>query len=155
MNFRELGSVEPGDTADAADTGAPASLVDRTMVRGADRPRSGSFASATQGTLIDVNDTRSGWTPADSTSRLSSGELVPGTRYRIVRWIGEGGMGQVFEAVHVDIQRKVALKVLRSKLGLTPEVCAAFLAEARACARISSRFVVSMTSGSRAQISAS
>ena len=90
---------------------------------------------ATHDTLLDVDDPNQ-----RSHTQLSPGELVPGTRYQILRWLGEGGMGLVFEAVHVDIERHVALKVL--KLGVTPERRASFLAEARACARVHSRFVV-------------
>ena len=90
----------------------------------------------------DTTDEQRGWRSAGTGSRLHAGELVPGTRFRIVRWIGEGGMGQVFEAVHADIERRIALKVLKSGLRLTPDLCATFLLEARACARIESRFVV-------------
>jgi tetratricopeptide (TPR) repeat protein len=75
---------------------------------------------------------------------LEPGELVPGTRYEIRKWVGEGGMGHVFEALHVDIERLVALKVLKSLPKRTtgssaPEL---FLREARACAKVESRFVV-------------
>ena len=94
-------------------------------------------------TLTRVEDSlESGWEPLESGSRLLVGELVPGTRLKIIEWIGEGSMGQVFEAQHVDIQRRVALKVLRATFELSPEISTLFLDEAKACARIESRFVV-------------
>lgn len=92
-------------------------------------------------TRVTADDTTH-WRKPDEGNRLAMGELVPGTRYRIVRWIGEGGMGQVFEALHVDIERPVALKVLQSNRALTPELTVQFLREAQACARVESRFVV-------------
>ncbi len=37
--------------------------------------------------------------------------------YRIVDFLGEGGMGQVYRAVHTRIDRTVAIKVLTQTLG--------------------------------------
>ncbi|HSU40246.1 MAG TPA: protein kinase, partial [Polyangiaceae bacterium] len=61
--------------------------------------------------------------------------LLPGTRYRIERELGRGAMGVVYEATHIDIGRKVALKVLERELS-SGEARGRFVAEARAVARI-------------------
>ena len=52
--------------------------------------------------------------------------------YRIVRLLGEGGMGAVFLAVHTSIGRKVAIKVLRREVGEDPLLTERFFNEARA-----------------------
>lgn len=61
-------------------------------------------------------------------------ELKPGTiiqGYRVVRCIGEGGFGAVFELVHCQFARRAALKVL-SLPSARPEITARFMNEARA-----------------------
>ncbi|HWB77600.1 MAG TPA: serine/threonine-protein kinase [Nannocystaceae bacterium] len=74
--------------------------------------------------------------------RLTAGRVVPGTRYRILRWLGEGGMGVVYEAEHIDIERKVALKILRFDLSRQPKMVQVFRDEARAASRLGSRYIV-------------
>lgn len=44
---------------------------------------------------------------------LELGQILDG-KYRIVRLIGEGGMGSVFEGVNTFISRRVAIKVLHA-----------------------------------------
>ncbi len=74
--------------------------------------------------------------------RLTSGRVVPGTRYRILRWLGEGGMGVVYEAEHIDIERRVALKILRFDLSRNPHMVKVFRDEARAASRLGSQYIV-------------
>ena len=53
-------------------------------------------------------------------------------KYRIVRKIGQGGMGAVFEAVHEEIGRRAAIKVLLHEFTEDPQNIARFFNEARA-----------------------
>lgn len=52
--------------------------------------------------------------------------------YRIIRKLGEGGMGVVFECVHEYIGRRAAVKVLHADFSRNPEMAVRFLNEARA-----------------------
>ncbi|MCC6746223.1 MAG: protein kinase [Deltaproteobacteria bacterium] len=66
--------------------------------------------------------------------------LAPGTmlggRYRIEDLIREGGMGTVYLALHVDIEKRLAVKVLHPIYTRMPEVVSRFRQEARAASRI-------------------
>ena len=56
--------------------------------------------------------------------------------YRVLRKIGEGGMGAVYEAFHETIERHVAIKVLHPALARNPEAANRFVNEARAVNRV-------------------
>src|SRR5579864_3012619 len=56
--------------------------------------------------------------------------------FQILRELGRGGMGVVFEARQVSLNRRVALKVLANSLGLTAKAVIRFKREAEAAARL-------------------
>jgi serine/threonine-protein kinase len=72
---------------------------------------------------------------------LNTGEIVD-EKYRIVRLIGEGGMGAVYEGENVRIHRRVAIKVLHSGVAETAEAVQRFEREAQAAGRIGSEHIV-------------
>src|SRR3982751_5400896 len=66
---------------------------------------------------------------------LEIGQLIEG-KYRIVKLIGEGGMGAVFEGENVRINRRVAIKILHAAFTGNVEVMQRFEREAQAAGRI-------------------
>jgi hypothetical protein len=68
------------------------------------------------------------------------GQLVAG-KYRVEGAIGEGGMGIVLRAKHLDLDRLVAIKVMRPELATNGEVVERMMLEARAAAALRSEHV--------------
>ena len=66
---------------------------------------------------------------------LEIGQIVD-DKYRIVRLIGEGGMGAVYEGNNTHIHRRVAIKVLNQAAATSGEMVARFEREAQAAGRI-------------------
>ena len=62
--------------------------------------------------------------------------LVLSGRYRIGRLLGEGGMGVVYEAEHMLMRKRLAIKVLHPAMSAQPEVVTRFEREAMASAHI-------------------
>ncbi len=73
---------------------------------------------------------------------VTIGGVLTGTRYRILRALGDGGMGTVYEAEHVDIERRVALKILRPEYTRTRAIAEQFRQEARAASKVGSEHIV-------------
>jgi serine/threonine-protein kinase len=72
-------------------------------------------------------------------------EIPPGTsfgRYTILRLLGTGGMAVVYEARHVDLHKRVALKILHPWHALRVDIVQRFVLEARAASRIAHPNVV-------------
>jgi tRNA A-37 threonylcarbamoyl transferase component Bud32 len=72
---------------------------------------------------------------------IEPGRVLAG-KYRVVRVLGRGGMGLVVEATHVELDERVAVKVLRPELLSRPGAAERVLREARATVKIASEHVV-------------
>lgn len=76
---------------------------------------------------------------------LAPGQIITGTRYRVLSRIGEGAMGVVFAAEHVDLEKKVAIKLLLGDIARLPEAVEKFRQEARAASKIGSPYICDVT----------
>jgi eukaryotic-like serine/threonine-protein kinase len=90
-----------------------------------------------QGVADDITPPRPPSPPTDG--------LSPSTRlgeYQIIREIGRGGMGIVYEASHIPLGRRVALKVLTSATTFDPRRLQRFQIEAQATALLYHEHIV-------------
>ena len=68
-----------------------------------------------------------------------------GGKYELVRLLGEGGMAFVFEANHLKLHQRVAIKLLAPEFARDDELVTRFEREARAVARLTTKHVVRVT----------
>ena len=76
----------------------------------------------------------------DGARLVRTGEVVSG-KFRIERVLGQGGMGVVVAAKHLQLDETVALKFLRAHASSDPDALARFAREARAAAKLKSEHV--------------
>ncbi|HEX2876975.1 MAG TPA: protein kinase [Polyangiaceae bacterium] len=76
---------------------------------------------------------------------FQDGEVVPGTRYRVTRLIGAGGMGRVYEVEHVELGKRFVLKALQRELSRREDLVARLRNEWRALARLEHPNIVNVT----------
>jgi serine/threonine-protein kinase len=67
---------------------------------------------------------------------VRAGEMMEGTPYRLLGALGEGGMGEVFEAEHRALGHRVVVKVLHDRLARRADMRDRMRVEAQALARI-------------------
>jgi serine/threonine protein kinase len=72
---------------------------------------------------------------------LEAGQILEG-KYQIVAEIGRGAMGVVYQALHVALGRRVAIKTLLAGTGQDPDLVARFEREARAASAIGHPHIV-------------
>ena len=83
---------------------------------------------------------------------IESGRRIAG--YRVVRELGRGGMGTVYEAVHMGLDRPVALKVLGTHAAPDSSARRRFLNEARTAAALHHTHIVRSSTSARSAASA-
>src|SRR5271166_1619583 len=95
-----------------------------------------------EATLIDVDATMGDWAPLPrpasaqrssirsfvSVPLLQAGDVLGG-RYEIIQLLGEGGMGAVYKATDRELDRPVALKLIRPELASSSSMLARFKQE--------------------------
>ena len=86
-------------------------------------------------TVVDASAPRA---PSDASHRLARGTTV--SRYVVIDFLGEGGMGQVFAAYDPELDRRVAIKLLHAG----DQLQARLLREAKAMAKLSHPNVVTV-----------
>jgi serine/threonine protein kinase/CheY-like chemotaxis protein len=82
----------------------------------------------------------SSWIPPLDVPRFNTGDLLA-DRFRIVRLIGRGGMGEVYEAIDIELGTPVALKTIRARIASDERVVARFRREVLRARTVAHRHV--------------
>jgi serine/threonine protein kinase len=96
-------------------------------------------ARLSNGALIKVGETLFTFVEDDAKDALVGLRLAG---YRIVERVGRGGMGTVYKAEQIDLQRTVAVKVISTEFSNNREFIERFINEARAAAQLNHANVV-------------
>src|SRR5208283_1937023 len=136
-NQRGVGVPAKGDSSDSNSPVDP----DATLI---DFPKPASDSETAfvdpEATLVDLGATQvDGISPPPSLNRkvnrrqaavplLETGQVLVG-RYEILQMLGEGGMGAVYKAKDRELDRFVALKLVRPELAANPAMIARFKRE--------------------------
>ena len=118
--------IEPPPRRPTADPGATvihpdASLEGGTSVRTPSGPR--SYVTSYQNVVLQVGD-------------------VLGNRYEILALLGEGGMGAVYKAKDREVERVVALKLIRPEMASNPSILARFKQELMTAHQVTHKNVI-------------
>src|SRR5215831_5935901 len=125
------------DDADATFTGQAAHADENATFLGEPNTPDSGGVSAAQGWSQPV-------APPSRTAvrgRLANGTRL-GKRYEIVQMLGEGGMGAVYKARDLELDRLVALKVIRPELAVHEEILARFKQELILARKITHKNVI-------------
>ena len=140
-----MGVAPPKTPPTGATPGGPAEdpMSDATMGLTAPMSRTGS----TGGVTTPPTGVPSGWSIANpsaaagSAAQITAGTIL-GTRYEIINLLGQGGMGAVYKAKDRELERIVALKVIRPEFAVHPETLHRFKQELILARQITHRNVI-------------
>jgi len=126
---QELGPRERASFLNQACPDDPALCDEVESLLAGDR-RAGDFLE--KPILADAAPTESGPAPAGT---LSIGQVLAG-RFRVIRFLAQGGMGEVYEAKDLDLGERVALKTIRPEIASEPHTMALFKQEIQLARRV-------------------
>ena len=129
----------PARTDNAVQTPVPSSPPDSeapTMLEGALPPMAPSLAR----TRLPQRS-RQVLPPTPGALLLQPGILLA-NRYQIIQMLGEGGMGAVYKANDIELDRVIALKVIRPELASNPEILQRFKQELILARQVTDRNVI-------------
>jgi eukaryotic-like serine/threonine-protein kinase len=109
------------------------------------RPRGSLVKSPSSADRADVSAPESFMGPKGQSTPMFGGAIPEGTviggKYRVERGIGEGAMGVVVAARHLELDELVAIKVIRPEMHALPDVMTRFSREAKASAHLKGEHV--------------
>src|SRR5204862_5173963 len=77
----------------------------------------------------------------EQSTPVKVGTVLEGA-YRLTRLLGEGGMGAVYEALHLRLDRRVAVKVMARQLASSDEALARFRREVQVTSKLAHPHIV-------------
>ncbi len=92
---------------------------------------------------MSADGTGSGSLPYAQAEASLVGEILD-SRYKILKKLGEGGMGEVYAAEHIHIDKRFAIKLLRPEIVSNQEAVTRFQQEARSSSSIKHRNIIAI-----------
>src|ERR1700733_4738413 len=141
MECPQCGLTNPPDTIICSACSTPLPASDRTLTI---TPSATPGASGSSGRRMDG---MSGWSaPAAQVGAGASTPIEPGRvlghRYEILQMLGEGGMGTVYKARDREVDRLIALKVIRPELAQNADALHRFKQELILARQVTHRNVI-------------
>lgn len=138
----QQGGVGVPVKGDSSSSNAAPSDDSPTLIEFPTRPTgTDTFRDDSEATLVDADATTGDWLPPQrqtsqrssirtfvSVPLLQAGDVLGG-RYEIIQLLGEGGMGAVYKALDRELDRPVALKLIRPELASNSSMLARFKQE--------------------------